>query len=483
MRSPEPILSEVRERRDELIDRLHAVDKKDTKARTTLAEEIDTLGAVADVLAGALYVLKIDKKDAYYLQRVPEKLADLLRGAGRLGLDAELDGIVLKSDVEAFSARVTADRAVFQARRSVVGLSEAIALAVHAAWKPEEAAASEKAIGQEDARALRATLIETARAVAGELDRPPADVQLLASLRAMLNAQLAGIKGHGEQWLARFAEAISMADLVEQVGALDLPDGQAEALSKKAAAVEAALAGDDIGQLETAVLAFYGPITELAFGHPLESIDALAHLNRDRIDAMIAASAADLDAHDDAERIAAAKDDPAVQRLLALSDLMEASLSLNQSLERRASLPRVKARLEAVKSAAEPIPGGERIASEIDFWCDWLEPFLALEPLAKRQSEARSQIARDGLSSLARLWRSARPEARRLGDLDEEATVSPKSAFEALEKRDDPAAQGAMQLVGPIFEIAARTRDARERAEPEGRAAPLSSHRAASGAG
>lgn len=421
----EPALDEVRKRRDALIEQLHRTDKRTITARAPLAKQIETLGAIADVLAGAIYLAKIDKTGAYYVQRIPEKLADLLRGAERLGMDAELEGIVRKSDVEAFSAPVNADRAVTVARAAVANLSKAVGQAVYAAWKPEQAAAGEPVIGAADARALHAALVETARAVAGELG-PGSDVKRAALAKAMLDAQVSGVKGTGERWLARFAGANALTDFADAVEPLGLLEAEAKGL-------EEALASDDVEALEAAVLAFYRPLTELAFGRSIEGIDELSRLDRDRVEELMALSVG----RAEQQLIEAGRHDPAVQRLSALSELLEASLSFaslyrrdGRALKRPVTLRTVKERLDRIEQAAKALDGGEQLAGEIRFWSDWVEPYVDLEPLAREQAKQRAKIAQDGLTALDRLRRATNADV-------EEA----RQALATLENAPSPKAE------------------------------------------
>ena len=399
----EPELAKIRERRDAKITELRGIPKSETEARRTLAAEIETLGAVVDVFAGAIYLSKINNTGNYYLQRIPEKLADLMRGAERLGIDAKLEGVVRKSDIEAFTADVTIDRAVFVARGSLGNLSAAIGQAVYAAWRPDAAAKSEPIAGVADARELRAQLIDRASEIAGHFDADEQQVKQIALVRAMLDAQLSGVRGTGDAWLARFARANMLTEFVDQVRALDTPD-----LIEKAEILEKEIDGDDLDALEKAVLEFYGALGEMALGRRFDSVDELSRLDRDRIDREISQTLTAIVHRTHDRMIESAADDPAVKQLTALSRLMEASLGFaslykkDGGLKTPVTLRAVKDRLDDVRSAADHLQGAAKLQAEIRFWCDWLEPFVPLEAKAREQAKARTQIALEGIGILDR---------------------------------------------------------------------------------
>lgn len=451
----EPVLAEVREIRAGLIEDLHQVKKNATSERKALQQRIDTLGGIEDVLQGAIYLTKIEKTGGYYMQRVPERLADLLRGAERVGIEANLDGVVKKSDVEVFTADVSADRAVHMARQGLGGLGYAIGTAVFALVSPDRAAREERPATAEEAAALKAALGDALAGVAG-----PGEADRLPMIQAMLEAQIAGIRGSGAKWLKAFQKHNVLTDFVDQAESLQMPE-----LSEKAEQLESAVAKGI--KLETAVLDFYGALTKVGFGAPVESVEALADLDAEEIEARIARQVADQDASRQRQQLDAAGDDPELKRLAGMVDLLDAARALSTLykqdepvLRSDASLSEVKTHLAAVAEAAGKVEGGDAVAAEVTFWSTWLEQFLPLQGMARDQARQRSKIGKDGLAAADRLWASLSTEVQKRGDLDEADTRSLKDLVDVLHERltqakaagvSDKQAEAAMALAAPML--------------------------------
>jgi hypothetical protein len=403
----EPDLAALRERRDTLIREVRRTKKSEHEKRRRLRREIDRLGGAADILAAALYLDKVQPEAGYFMQRVPEKLADLLRGAQRLGFDAQLEGVVRKNDVTAFSAEVTADRAVQVAREALGTLSRAIGQAVYAAWLPQEAAESEPSIAASSAHELRAVLLRRAKQIAGETGGAQKEVERIARTHALLMAHVSGVKGFGDDWLVRFASANALTEFEDQARVLHLP------LKSEAQRLQRAVANDDIRELETAVVEFYDALGRLSLGRTFGSVDAIAKLDAGAVEALTVASLRQVLTRADRATVADAGHDPTVVRMCALGELIEAALSLSNlyrrdggALKRPVSLKTVKERLDRIESAAAQVEGAEKVQREIAFWSSWLTPFLPLEVEARSQAKLRVQIAQDGLTVIDRLMRS-----------------------------------------------------------------------------
>lgn len=457
----EPVLARVREARAALVDELHHVNKNATAERRGLQKRIDTLGGIEDVLQGAIYLTKIEKTGAYYVKRVPERLADLLRGAERLGLEAKLDGVVKESDVQIFTADVSADRAVQMARQALGGLGQAVGTAVFAMMAPERAALEERPATSDEAQALEAALQDALREVAGE-EAPKKEPDRTALVQAMLDAQIAGIRGNKERWLSTFRKHNVLTDFAEQAAALEIPG-----LKEKAERLETAVETNE--DLEAAVVDFYGALTLDGFGEVIDSIEALSLLDSTEIEVKIAVRRAELATAQQRRQVDEAGDDPHVQRLAGLLDLVEASRALSTLFKKNEpvlkgniSLDLVKERLDAVAQAAAKIDGGETVADEVSFWSSWLEQFLPLQGMARNQARQRSKIAQEGLTAADRLWASLAPEVQKAAGLEKQDTRSLKTLVDGLRARldqakdagiEDDQAQAGMALAGPMLGV------------------------------
>lgn len=437
----EAALNRVRELRAEVVAAHREIPKGQVAERAPLLERLDALSGIEDVLAGAIYLAKIEKGGAYYLQQIPERLGDLLRGARRLGLDAQLEGVVLEKDVKAFAPEVSADRAVAVAKQSLKGLGEALGIAVFGLVDPHAAALDERAVTSADAEGLRASMLQTARQILGARGEDThASARVFIS--AMLDAQVGGVKGSGAKWLERFADKNAFAPFVELVSRLELPDAQVQDLTARAKTMTGALRTPGA---EEAVLDFYGALTAVVFGdagrvRTLEDLRSLAKPGE--IGRRIELGRAAEQQARDREVLGKAGDRPAVAVQEALGKLVARSLDLaalydpkRQTVRPDASLREVKEKIDAIRTQARATPGGEPVAAELDFWSRWLEPFLPLEGRAKDQAQRRTSIATKGLAEARGLWpRVAASLDPRLA-LDPKQLGSAKATIEALVAR------------------------------------------------
>jgi hypothetical protein len=446
----EPVLARLRDVRGALVTELHGVDKNDAGARKTLSERIDALASLEDVLSGTLYVSKIGTKTGYYSQRLPEKLADLLRGAERLGLDAMIEGVVKKTDAEVFTADVTADRAIHLARQALAPLGKAIAQAAFALLSPDLAANDERPVTPKDAHDLHDTLLHLAsEIVGGPLGGAEAELAQVAGLQAVLAAQIGGVKGSKQKWLADFASTNAFTDFIGQVEALGLGKEQ----ERLAADLEAAIGG--AGDLGAAALAFYRPLTAIAFGEAIDSLDALRGLDSDRIANRVERNLANVVRQHEDQQIGLVANEPLVAARLRLSKVVEAALSLaalydGDALKSTTTLKTVRDRLSAVERAADH----PDVSVEIGFWVKWLDTMLPLEGIARDQARQREKVAAEGLAAVQKLWPKVAPIVKeKSGTPVASMDAMAKALFERLAKpnAEDPRAKLGMELLGPML--------------------------------
>jgi hypothetical protein len=423
----EAALHEVRSTRAATVVASHELPKGELHARKEAMSRLEALGGIEDVLAGAIYLEKLSKKQSYYLQRIPERLADLSRGARRLGLEGRLEGVVQEKDLAAFAPTVSAERAVVLAKESLADLGRAVGIAVSALLDPERAAREERPVNAADLAALHRAAGRPS--IEG---RAPAEQALL---RATLESQLLGLKGSGPSWLARFAAKNALTDFAAAASALRLEDGLARTLGQAGEQLRAAVRSGDTGAISAALPMFYGPLLEHAFGAPQAgtTADTLRELSRP------GALAERLAAPAVASGSSGAGGAPG-----ALTALVRAALELSRlydaasgALLPGASLADVKASLEDVIDAARAhgSRGGAELATELAVWPTWVEPFLALEGVAGTQARERLRAVDELKARLAPLWAEAAGGLSPRLELGPELRASPRAAAKALEKR------------------------------------------------
>lgn len=402
----EPVLHEVRSLHAELAGELRGVDKNDLAARKPLQARLQAVQGVEDVLAGAIYVGKIEKTGNYYMQQVPAALANLQRGANRLGLEAKLEGVVFDKDVAAFAPAVSADRAVQVAKETLSGLGREVGIAAFALADPEAAAGDERPVAHEDLTTLREDLLAAAKATLGaEAANPKACVPVV--LEAALHAQLTGVKGSASKWVHNFTAKNAFTDFDGLVRALKLPEADAERLRNKAGRMM-------VEPSPQAVVDFYADLTGLALGeaHQIRDLEELRALSKPgALDTRLEAAKADAAGARQAALLEQASvEDAALGDKRPLIGLLTASLELSSTFKKDGGLPNdvrlsdVKQKLDAVVEAAAATPGAEAIEAELSSWSEWLSPFLGLEGRAKEQARLRTRAAQGGLSAVREAW-------------------------------------------------------------------------------
>ncbi|MCK6548591.1 M28 family peptidase [Myxococcota bacterium] len=440
----EPNLNAIRERWKTLVDAYHEIPKADVAARKEAKKALDLLAGVEGVLTGALYLTKLEATGGYYMQRVPEKLGELVRGARKLGLGDALKGLVTTDDTKTFKAEVSADRAIELARSSLPGLNFAIARSVLALMSPDAAAKQERPADFEDLTSLEVAMTKAAYAALGVKTDDAGDLKRATLAAAFLETTIGKVKGNGDKWIERFAEQNGMLDFAGFVRELGVPGAKGEALLAKATELDGAIFPADPGALKTLVPSLYADLTEVAFGKRFEGVDALVALAKDGGIAEAAKQASKgITAKVDVDAIAAARGDARVQQLGLAHGLLTASLELRQLfvptpdkksivLRDDVSLRDVKGKLEEIAAAASKLEGGDTVAKELSFWTGWLAPFLPVEGTARMQAKARKALAEAGAAHAEPLWPklAARLEAK---GVEKGSLQNPIAAYRALD--------------------------------------------------
>lgn len=413
----EPALHEVRTLHAELADAMHSIKKGDVGARKTAQARLQAVQGIEDVLAGAIYVGKIEKTGNYYMQQVPARLADLNRGARRLGLDAKLEGVVFDKDIVAFAPTVSADRAMHIAKETLAGLGKEVGIAAYALLAPSKAALDERPADHKDLAALGAGIEDAARAVVGDAAVDGGGCQPMA-MQAALTAQLAGLKGSPKKWADGFAAKNAFTDFTQFIEQLQLPKADAQRLIDKAHTMQGEAS-------QASIVEFYKDLTgvTLGQGQQIQTLDELRGLARpEAVQELLqqASGAAQNKARDAVVNLA--QDDAQVAGLQKLSTLMTAALDLSamfdkdkHSLASGKRLSEVQTKISAVIDACEGVSGAEPVAAELSNWSQWLTPFLGLEGRAKEQARGRTAAAKEGNKTVSAAWKTFAADLKELG--------------------------------------------------------------------
>ncbi|MBK6689584.1 MAG: M28 family peptidase [Deltaproteobacteria bacterium] len=477
----EPVLHGLRTLRAGLVEQHREIDKNDVEARRPLQDRLVALGGLEDVLQGAIYLTKLKNKGDYYLQQIPARLGEILRGAKALGLDAHLDGVVLHKDVVAFSAQVNADRAVFVARETLWGLGEAVSSAAAGILRPNQpvSATRDPKVQSEDLDGLKKQLIRAGEALVAD---PHANRRMFL-VQVMLHQQLNGLNKADAKWVAQFQDRNAFVDFTALIPELKLPEAQGADLLAKAQALQDGLQTPAAARL---LLSFYGALTASVFGEPakaknLEDLRRLASKKglSEAFDQALAAQ------EDRVSQAARASDAPELQRLNDLADLVAGSLSLARCfdsfrgfLKPEVGLGEVQERLVAVRDATLKLPGTEDARVELDFWIRWIGEYVPYEADAKAQSKRREAGAEKTAVALSRLW----PEiAEVLGDrlpVDEDDRLSSSKVKRAVETKmervwagaKDPELEAVAAAIAPYFAASAAIATLKKQPSPKAQA-------------
>lgn len=401
----EPVLAAVRAHHAELAAAHRDVNKNDAAARKPLLAQLKATEGIEDILSGAIYIQKIEKAGAYYMQQVPERLAELNRGARRLGLSAALKDVVFKHDVVAFAPTVSADRAVHIARQTLAGLGMEVGAAAFALISPEVAAQTEQGVAKADLQTIDAAILSRAKEATGR-GRLARGACRPMVLDAVLTAQLSGIKGTGAKWVENFAAKNRFTDFA---GILKDVAPSAEVKAKLSDLAEAMIAKPSAA---TAVTFYREFFTQMA-GAPdaVQSLDDLRGLGKPgALTALLEASAERARGEAEHGVVAAAADDPMVATLSAIRAFVSAAVELNALFDQEratvrpdVSLAQVKAAIDKAETTAEQM-GASDVAKEIGAFSAWLTPFLALEGPAKLQAKTRVANAQAAQAGFRPHW-------------------------------------------------------------------------------
>ncbi len=430
----EGTLNAIREAKGAAVAEYRELDKNQLAERKAALPRLSALSGAEDVLAGALYLTKIEKGGAYYLQQIPDNLGSLLRGARRLGLQAGLEGIVAKNDIRAYSTQVSADRAVSMARELLSGLGEAVGTAALALLNPNQAALEERPVRKAELDALAHELETLAAQMVGAVELGPKD-SLFA--RAMLQAQLGGLKGSDDKLLEKFAAKNVYTDFVAMTMQLDLPEAAQKPLVERAKLLKAAFPQPSAA----VVVDYYRALTTALFG-PQGAIQSVAGLKElakpEQVEAKLAQRQHDLRQGATEVVLNQNADDPQLAARRGLVGMLSASLELQALFDPKrggllpnVSLERVQGALDQVKGAAAAM-GAQGVHAEVDYWRQWLTPFLPLEAPARLQAADREKLAKRGLALAEPLW--PKLAATLKVGLSAEALASPQAAHKALQE-------------------------------------------------
>lgn len=480
----EPVLHRVRELKAGLLDEYHQIPKGEVARRRPLQDRLAALNGVEDILQGAIYLNKLKNKGDYYLQQIPPRLGELLRGAQTLGLDAKLDGIVLQKDAVAFSAKVNADRAVFVARDTVWGLGQAIngaAAGILNAGK-SVSAFRDPSVYAEDLDALKGKLMAAGEALLGG---DPNAGKRSALVRAILSQHLRGLNKGGAKWIEEFQDRNSLEDFAGLIPALKVPAPDEAELLRKAQALQDNLQKAGAG---VAIVQFYGALTELAFGPggKARDIEDLRRLGTYK--GLEAAFEQAEKARGEAKALAAqaaAANAPELAQLSALAEVVGSALRLNRSFDRfkgfllpEVSLTDLEQQVIAVRDAFAKIPGTEDARTELDFWVRWLGEYRPYEAEARAQAKQREGAAERLGLAVSRLWPAiveALGEHLPVHEDDRDSPSKVRRAVELLllnpEKLEKKPELGAtLEVLLPYFELESAARELKRQPSPKAEA-------------
>ncbi len=402
----EAVLNAVRTVHAELAGAMRDLNKNDVAARKPLKAQLQAVQGIEDVLSGAIYIAKTEKNQNYYTQQVPARLADINRGAKRLGLKAELKGVVFDKDVVAFAPTVSADRAMHMAMETLGNLGKEVGIAAYALLAPMKAAGDERPATADDIVGLRANIEATARAAVGA-DAHVDDTLQTVALQAALTAQLGGIKGTPKKWAANFGAKNTFTDFAQLIGQLGLSPAKTIALTASAEKMQA-------NPTAATILSFYQPLTAQLLGDDaaVKTFDEVRALgNPETLTAQLSKASDRAKAKNRAELIDAAGDDNAVARLAALRDFASSAIELSAMFDPKdgtlapgTRLAAVKKQIDTVVDTASKLSGAEAVATELTDWSQWLTPFLGLEGRAKEQARVRGQAAKSAQAPVTKAW-------------------------------------------------------------------------------
>jgi hypothetical protein len=439
----EPVLNRARVLLSERVKSLREIPKGEVALRQKEVQKLRVLAGVVDVLQGGIYVDRIPSKAKdYYMQQLPDRLGDLIRGAERLGFTQGVIGPIPRSDARIFSARVSARSAVEVARESMGGLSDALGQSAQAVIDPRSSAAQ----GESQVRRSDLSLIEDRIAAEARKTSPdnagPTRQAELADMAFRTTAM--GFRGNTtDRWLSSFVGRHQFSNFPDFVASIPVTPETRATLDKSAHRLETALeelatrpSNDPAGskektELSQAILQFSQHLGSMAFGSNLrlETLDDLVRVERAQLDAAAQAHRRSLDVQTLQGKPAAAAD----SRLVALRSFVDATLQLRDLFEEgsrlrdSATLTEVNTRIQAAREAAAQLKDVPGIAEELDFWSGWVKPYADLE--ASLPASAKPQ----GLTELQRQAKQATSTLRRRED-SIMGTYRVEDAFDRLSK-------------------------------------------------
>jgi hypothetical protein len=454
-------LAAVRAFRAGMVEEYRAIPKANIDARKAKAEQLTILSGVEDVLSGALYLSVIHSDGSYYVQRIPERLNELTRGAKKLALTEHTRGIDAK-DTKRFSAEVNADRAVHLAKETAPGLYFALSQAVFALLSPENAANSERPIQNADLGKLEASMTRVAESVLGRAQDDAPELLRASITGAMFDSTLSKLKGSGAKWVKSFAESNMLVDFVPLAKTIGVEPRFAQALE------EALLGGTD-AELNKAIVEFYSAAMKAGFGGiaDIESIQDVIALGKEKVvETLLDERKTAIEGRVSPEAIEAAGADPKVRSLEQLRTLVSATLDLQKvfvsfddgkshQLSADVSLADFANKLDAIGKASRGIEGGESVATELSFWTRWMTPYFLLEKKAGLQASERREAASSGIKTLKSLW----PKTAERLDTKLDMVGAYRAARALIEnagKKEPPErdilAESEMKRIGPFIE-------------------------------
>jgi hypothetical protein len=151
----ESAINIVREKHAALLEEYHDIPKDEVEKRREVSDRLEALSGIEGVLSSALFLSKLGwKNNEYTIARIPEKLRELAEGGAKLGYAETVAKVLSESDVSAFKAAVTPERALEIAETNVFHLMPALGRAVLALVDPELAAKEDRTIKPSDLQDL-----------------------------------------------------------------------------------------------------------------------------------------------------------------------------------------------------------------------------------------------------------------------------------------------------------------------------------------
>jgi hypothetical protein len=185
----EETLHRIRSAHRAAVDALHDIPKDDLEARRASADRTAAIAGIEGVLTGALYLVRLRSANRYQLQRVPEKLADLVQGARSLGLGAMLEEDVSDTDTAPFSTIVTPTRALEIARDSLDEFPAALQKSLYALMNPDQAREFPPRLDSQDIARIRDRAVALEKEHGNKADEVVEANALLAAGEAALRIE------------------------------------------------------------------------------------------------------------------------------------------------------------------------------------------------------------------------------------------------------------------------------------------------------